>query len=89
MTVVESESEDREFQKNLSGRNGTDSMPLTFEYIKTNSTAPEVIEFVICGKIIRKSNQLITIEKFKKKKKNIVVVNHSIVYKWCFHTTAC
>ena len=70
MTVVESESEDREFQKDLSGRNGTDSMPLTFEYIKTNSTAPEVIEFVICGKIIRKSNQLITIEKFKKKKKD-------------------
>ena len=69
MTVVESESEDREFQKDLSGRNGTDSMPLTFEYIKTNSTAPEVIEFAICGKIIRKSNQLITIEKLKKKKK--------------------
>ena len=54
MTVVKSESEDREFQKVLSGRNGTDSMPLTFEYIKTNSIAPVVIEFVICEKIIRK-----------------------------------
>lgn len=63
MTAVASESEDREFQKDLSGRNGTDSMPLTFEYIKTNSIAPEVIESVIYGKIIRKLNQLITIEK--------------------------
>lgn len=64
MTVVKSESEERGFQKDLSGRNGTDSMPLTFEYIKTNSIAPVVIEFVICGKIIRKLKQLITMEKF-------------------------
>ena len=42
VTMVKAESEERGFQKDLSGRNGTDSMPLTFEYIKTNSIAPVV-----------------------------------------------
>lgn len=59
-----------DFRKDLSNRNGTDSMPVMFEYIKTNSAALVEIEFVINRSIIRKLKQLITLEKFKSCSKN-------------------